>query len=53
MASMQSQLEAAVSHHQAGRFSEAEAIYRRILADHPDHVGAMILLGTLSIQAGR
>jgi protein O-GlcNAc transferase len=47
------QLQSGVSHHQAGRFAQAEAIYRQILSRDPNHVGAMILLGTLAVQAGR
>jgi predicted O-linked N-acetylglucosamine transferase (SPINDLY family) len=42
----------AVQHHQAGRWSEAERIYREILADHPDHAGAMHLLGMVLYQRG-
>jgi len=50
---VQQQLESGVSHHQAGRFPEAEAIYRQILSRHPNHVGAMILLGGLAVRTGR
>jgi tetratricopeptide (TPR) repeat protein len=38
--------------HQAGRFAEAEAIYRRVLAARADHPGALHLLGVLDIQRG-
>ncbi|MGA2441898.1 MAG: tetratricopeptide repeat-containing glycosyltransferase family protein [Tepidisphaeraceae bacterium] len=51
--SVQEQLESGLSHHQAGRLAEAEAIYRQILAQNPDHIEAMNLLGTLAAQAGR
>jgi predicted O-linked N-acetylglucosamine transferase (SPINDLY family) len=50
---LQQQLESGVSHHQAGRLPQAEAIYRQILSRHPNHVGAMILLGGLAVQMGR
>jgi protein O-GlcNAc transferase len=51
--SIQQQLESGVVHHQAGRLAQAEAIYRQILSQHPNHVGAMILLGAVAVQAGR
>lgn len=38
--------------HSAGRLAEAEAIYRRILKDHPDHPGALHLLGVALSQQG-
>jgi len=50
---LQQQLESALSHHQAGRFAEAETIYRQILSQNPNHVEALNLLGTLAAQAGR
>ncbi|MBF0562568.1 MAG: tetratricopeptide repeat protein [Alphaproteobacteria bacterium] len=37
----------AVAHHQAGRFSEAEACYRLILALAPDHVSTLNNLGLI------
>jgi tetratricopeptide (TPR) repeat protein len=40
-------------HHQAGRLSEAEGCYRRILAAQPDHADALHLLGLLAQQARR
>ena len=33
-------LEAAVAAHREGRIDEAEAVYRRILAERPDHAEA-------------
>jgi predicted O-linked N-acetylglucosamine transferase (SPINDLY family) len=42
----------ALQHHQAGRLSEAESIYRQILADQPEHAGAMHLLGMVLYQRG-
>jgi tetratricopeptide (TPR) repeat protein len=47
------QLESAVSHHQAGRFAEAEKIYRQLLAQNPANADALQLLGALAGQTGR
>jgi protein O-GlcNAc transferase len=46
-------LDAAITHHQAGRLAEAEASYRRVLATEPDHPDALHLLGAIAQQAGR
>ncbi len=43
----------ALDHHRAGRLADAEAIYRQVLAAHPDHAGALNLLGALAYQVGR
>ena len=43
----------AISHHNAGRLAEAEAIYRRILSGDPNHRDALHLLGILAGQSGR
>ncbi len=43
----------AVSSHQAGRFAEAEALYRNILAINPKHSQSLHLLGVIAHQAGR
>jgi tetratricopeptide (TPR) repeat protein len=43
----------AVQHHQAGRWAEAEALYRGILQEAPQHPHALHLLGVLAHQAGR
>ena len=40
-------------HHQAGRFAEAEACYRRVLAAQPDNADALHLLGIIAHQTGR
>jgi tetratricopeptide (TPR) repeat protein len=45
-------LELAVQHHSAGRLSEAERIYQRILQAIPDQPVAMHLLGVLTHQSG-
>ncbi|MGD0140956.1 MAG: tetratricopeptide repeat protein [Tepidisphaeraceae bacterium] len=50
---LQQQFESGVSHHQAGRFAEAERIYRQVLVQQPDHADALHLLGVLAVQAGR
>jgi len=50
---VQEQIESALSHHQAGRLSEAERIYRQVLAQQPDHADALHLLGVLVAGAGR
>jgi tetratricopeptide (TPR) repeat protein len=49
----QQSLERAVALHRAGRFAAAEAIYRQIIAEQPDHAGALHFLGLLHFQSGR
>lgn len=44
---MVSRLEQAVEHHRAGRLSQAEAIYREVVAAEPRQAGALYLLGLL------
>jgi tetratricopeptide (TPR) repeat protein len=39
-------------HHGAGRLAEAEALYRGILQENPQHADALHLLGALAHQAG-
>ena len=46
-------LQTALTHHQAGRLQEAEALYRQILQDQPDHADALHLLGVIAHQVGR
>lgn len=46
-------LATAIEHHQAGRWQQAEAIYRQVLAQVPDHPDATHLLGTVAMQIGR
>ncbi|HYD69441.1 tetratricopeptide repeat protein, partial [Azospirillum sp.] len=43
---------AATAHHQAGRLEPAMALYRRVLADEPDHPTALHLLGLACQQSG-
>jgi len=49
---VQRSMQMALEHHQAGRLAEAEAIYRQVLAEFPDHADALHLLGVLAGQAG-
>jgi tetratricopeptide (TPR) repeat protein len=46
-------LEYALEHHRAGRWGEAEQIYRRILASDARHSDSLHLLGMLEEQRGR
>ena len=43
----------AVTLHQAGRLSDAEGIYRNILAIDPKHADSLHLLGVIALQVGR
>jgi protein O-GlcNAc transferase len=45
--------EQAVSRHEAGNLTEAEALYRQILAQHPNDADVLQLLGMLNSQQGR
>lgn len=40
-------------HHEAGRLSEAESLYRQILAGQPNHPEALHLLGVAAYQRGQ
>lgn len=42
----------AVQHHQAGRFADAERLYRQLLGTDPRNANAMNLLGVLADQRG-
>src|SRR2546430_7280437 len=44
---------AAVRYHQAGQFTEAERLYRKVLAAEPRHVHALHLRGALAHATGR
>jgi tetratricopeptide (TPR) repeat protein len=50
---VQEALDLAKSHHQEGRLSDAEILYRRILGVEPNHPDAIHLLGTISHQVGK
>jgi protein O-GlcNAc transferase len=43
----------ALQHHNAGRLQEAENLYRKLLAQHPNHASALNSLGLLALGAGR
>ena len=49
----EAQLEAGLSHHQAGRAADAERTYRGVLEKDPDHPVALHLLGLLLDQQGQ
>ncbi|MBL0211105.1 MAG: tetratricopeptide repeat protein [Holophagaceae bacterium] len=51
--STQHLLQRAFAHHQAGRHSEAEPLYREILSRNPGDPNALHLLGVLAQEAGR
>ena len=46
-------IQAAIEHHQAGRLSQAEALYRQILLVEPTHPDALHYLGVIAGQAGK
>jgi tetratricopeptide (TPR) repeat protein len=43
----------ALMRHQAGHLAEAEGVYRQVLSQHPNHAGALHLLGVIAHQSGR
>lgn len=45
-------ISAAVRLHQQGQLAQAEALYRRILEQEPEHPGALHLLGVVAHQQG-
>ena len=45
-------LQRALADHHAGRAGDAEAGYRRVLAEQPDNPDALHLLGVLATQHG-
>jgi tetratricopeptide (TPR) repeat protein len=53
MQSTDQRLTTAIRFHQTGRPAEAEALYRAILAEQPEHPDALHMLGLLAHQAGR
>ncbi|MET3108273.1 putative TPR repeat methyltransferase [Oxalobacteraceae bacterium GrIS 2.11] len=47
------QLRAAVALHQQGKLSEADALYQKILANHPNHFDALHFRGVIAKQNGQ
>jgi protein O-GlcNAc transferase len=51
--SLQQTFDLAIQHHQAGRFQEAERLYKQILAQQPTHIDALHNLGAIALQSRR
>lgn len=49
----QADIELALACHRAGRWTDAETLYRRILEREPEHLDALSLLGACLAQSGR
>jgi predicted O-linked N-acetylglucosamine transferase (SPINDLY family) len=49
---LQETLQAALQHHQAGRLSQAESLYRQVLNQQPEHAEALQLLGMVAHHVG-
>jgi len=49
---MQEQVQLALEHHQAGRLTEAEELYRRVLQGEPNNADALHFLGLIAHQRG-
>jgi protein O-GlcNAc transferase len=49
---MHNAIRTALAHHHAGQLPQAEAIYRKILQQQPDHPDALYLLGLIADQTG-
>jgi protein O-GlcNAc transferase len=49
----QRQLETAVAHHRAGRFSEAEVIYKELLSREPNNPDVLYLMGAIQSRNGQ
>ena len=45
-------MQMAQEHLQSGRLTEAEVLYRQVLARVPEHGGALQMLGVLAAQSG-
>jgi predicted O-linked N-acetylglucosamine transferase (SPINDLY family) len=50
---LQQAFDLAIQHHQAGRLSDAESLYRQILAVDARHSGCLHYLGVIAQQVGR
>ncbi len=53
MATISEAIQIGLAHQQAGRFEQAEQIYRQILKSNPRHPGALHLLGLIASVAGK
>ena len=53
MANVRRIIEEGFAHHAAGRFDEAEAVYKRGLTSAPNDSDLLYLLGTIEFQTGR
>jgi len=53
MATIPEALNFALQHYHAGRLPEAEAVYQKVLQAHPDHPGALYMLGIIAYQVGK
>ena len=53
MDTIEQTLAVATEHHRAGRTTEAERLYREVLAASPGHPDALHLLGVVALQGGR
>ena len=53
MDTIEQTLAVATEHHRAGRTTEAERLYREVLAASPGHPDALHLLGVIALQGGR
>ena len=52
-AMVDSWLQKAIAHHQAGQLPQAEALYRQVLQASPSHPVALHLLGVIACQSGQ
>jgi tetratricopeptide (TPR) repeat protein len=50
---IQETFNSAQQHHQAGQLAEAQALYRQVLTEQPNHAAAMHFLGLTEFQLGR
>src|SRR5882672_7604531 len=53
MATASELLTRGLSHHRAGRFAEADLLYRQVLHDWPNDVDGLHLMGVLFAQTGQ
>ncbi|HSZ55891.1 MAG TPA: tetratricopeptide repeat protein [Tepidisphaeraceae bacterium] len=50
---IQQTFDLASQHHRSGRLQEAEALYRQVLAEQPNHAQSLHMLGMLAAQVGQ